>query len=116
MRDKTGILTKLKIAAVVLLSVSLVASGAGVLTYQALADSQPKPVAVEAGVAYKADLSRLSEDAAKRYVAIKPRPGEVKWRQIPWLVNLNKGIQVAKEEKRPLLIWTGQQSHPLERC
>jgi hypothetical protein len=65
---------------------------------------------------FKDDVSRLPADAAKAYAAIKPRPEELKFRQIPWLTDLNKGIQVAKAERRPLLIWTGQQSHPLERC
>jgi len=65
---------------------------------------------------FKDDVSRLPPDVARAYAAIKPRPEELKFRQIPWLTDLNKGIQVAKAERRPLLIWTGQQSHPLERC
>jgi len=66
--------------------------------------------------AFKDDVSRLPPDVGKAYAAIKPRPEELKFRQIPWLIDLNKAIQVAKTEQRPLLIWTGQQSHPLERC
>jgi len=65
---------------------------------------------------FRDDVSRLPADVAKAHAAIKPRPEELKFRQIPWLLDLNQGIQVAKAEQRPLLIWTGQQSHPLERC
>jgi hypothetical protein len=96
----------------------LVGAGGGLSAARSAADEPP--AAREPGghrlPTYKQDVSRLSEGAAKRYAAIKPRPEEVKWRQIPWLTDLNKAIQVAKEEKRPLLMWTGQQSHPLERC
>ena len=89
---------------------TLVISGS--VAVQVLASKPP----VANGMAHKEDVSRLPRDAAQRYAAIKPRPEELKFRRIPWLTDLNKGIQVAKEEKRPLLIWTGQQSHPLERC
>ena len=62
-------------------------------------------------------MSGPDEDAIRKaHAAIKPRAEELKFRQIPWLLDLNQGIQVAKAEQRPLLIWTGQQSHPLERC
>jgi hypothetical protein len=101
-----------------MLPVLILGPGSGLIGTRFLADEQPadqKP-GQDQPLSFKADVRRLPEDAAKRYAAIKPRPEEVKWRQIPWLVDLNKGIQIAKEEKRPLLIWTGQQSHPLERC
>jgi hypothetical protein len=52
---------------------------------------------------------------AHRYVAIKPRPEELKWRKVPWLIDLKQGIQLAKKESRPLLIWVSGDD-PLERC
>jgi hypothetical protein len=71
---------------------------------------------IEAGPEFKSDVSRLTGDAAKFHAALRPRPEDMKWRQIPWLTDLGAGIRMAKEEGRPLLIWTSQQSHPLERC
>jgi hypothetical protein len=68
------------------------------------------------GLELNSDVSRLTEAAAKYYAALRPRPEDMKWRQIPWLTDLGTGIRTAKEEGRPLLIWTSQQSHPLERC
>ena len=105
------LISNVKIVAAALALIITVAASR-VVTVQALASEPP----VADKTSYTEDLSRLSKDAAQRYAAIKPRPDELKFRQIPWLTDLNKGIQVAKEEKRPLLIWTGQQSHPLERC
>jgi hypothetical protein len=110
--------TKLKTVTATILALLLGGSGSGVIAIGGRADEQPtgqKPGRRQPLI-FEQDVSRLPTDAGKRYAAIKPKPEEVKWRQIPWLVDLNKGIQVAKEEKRPLLIWTGQQSHPLERC
>lgn len=63
----------------------------------------------------RTDETRLTGDAAKLHAALKARPEEMKWRKVPWLLDLNEGLRVAKEEKRPLLLWTSQQSHPLER-
>ncbi len=54
-------------------------------------------------------------DLARRAELIKPRPGEFKWQQIPWLVDLGEGIRLAREEKRPLLLWVSGDD-PLERC
>jgi hypothetical protein len=69
-----------------------------------------------ASTQFQSDVSRLPSGVAAAYEAIRPSPEELKFRQIPWLIDLNKGIQLAKAEQRPILIWTGQQSHPLERC
>ena len=59
-------------------------------------------------LAQESDLDRRAE-------IVKPRPGEYKWRQIPWLLDLGEGIRLAREEKRPLLLWVSGDD-PLERC
>lgn len=47
--------------------------------------------------------------------AIKPTTDELKWRHIPWVLDLAVGARAAKQENRPLLLWaTGDD--PLERC
>ena len=63
-----------------------------------------------------ADVERLPPDAARVYAAIKkPHPGEFQWQQIPWLLDLEEGIRLAKKEKRPLLLFVSG-DEPLERC
>lgn len=46
---------------------------------------------------------------------IEPAPEELRWQQIPWLLDLAEGQQVAQREQRPIFLWvTGDD--PLERC
>lgn len=55
-----------------------------------------------------AELSRRAE-------VIRPSAQELQWQRIPWLTDLARGQQVAREEQRPILLWvTGDD--PLERC
>jgi hypothetical protein len=62
------------------------------------------------------DVSRLSPEAARMYAAVRnPRPGELGWQQIPWGVDLQQGIQRAREEGRPLLLFVSGDD-PLEKC
>jgi len=63
-----------------------------------------------------ADVERLPPDAARVYAAIKTvHPGEFKWQQIPWSLDLEEGIRLAKKENRPLLLFVSG-DEPLERC
>jgi hypothetical protein len=47
--------------------------------------------------------------------AKKALPGELEWKQIPWLIDLDEGLRQAKEENRPLLLFVSGDD-PLERC
>jgi hypothetical protein len=59
---------------------------------------------------------RLPYQAARFYRWVKqPHPGELKWQQIPWLVDLEQGIHVAREENRPLVLFVSGDD-PLEKC
>jgi hypothetical protein len=102
--------TKLKLAAAVLFA----ASGAGVaavlFSFPGLAGEEPTGEKQT-----RSDACRLSKDAAERYAALLPRAEELKYRDIPWLVDLSEAIAVAKEEKRPVLIWVSG-DEPLELC
>ena len=62
------------------------------------------------------DADRLPADAARvhRYVTT-PLPGELRWRQIPWLLDLEEGVRRAKAENRPLLLFVSG-DEPLGRC
>jgi hypothetical protein len=68
------------------------------------------PVVARAG-----DVDRLSAWDARAYRAIVPKQSETKWKQIPWLLDLDKAIKAARKEKRPLLLWVSGDD-PLERC
>jgi len=60
-------------------------------------------------------LTQADDDLARRAAILKPNPGEYKWQQIPWIVDLNEGLRLAREEKRPILMWVSGDD-PLERC
>jgi hypothetical protein len=66
-------------------------------------------------VSSKEDVSRLPAAVAQLYLDTTLFPQKMKYRDIPWLLDLEKGIQLAKQEKRPVLIWTSGDD-PLERC
>ena len=66
-------------------------------------------------LALGAALGQSSDDLARRAEVIRPRPGEYRWQQVPWILDLNEGIRLAREEKRPLLLWVSGDD-PLERC
>ncbi len=54
-------------------------------------------------------------DLRARAALVKPTAAELKWQQIPWMLDLAQGQQVAKQERRPIFLWvTGDD--PLERC
>lgn len=78
-----------------------------ILAGQAVADSRPKGPSP--------DLGALPANAAQIYKDTTLFPREAKWLAIPWTNDLKKSIGVAKEEKRPLLIWVSGDD-PLERC
>jgi hypothetical protein len=58
----------------------------------------------------------LAAQAAK----IKPTPDEVRWQQMPWVIDPAEALRQAKEEKRPIFFWAaggrGRDGVPLERC
>lgn len=69
--------------------------------------------AVAAGAQPNPALDNLAGQAL--CVAIKPTDAELRWQKIPWLTDLGQAQAVAREERRPILLWvTGDD--PLERC
>jgi hypothetical protein len=67
-------------------------------------------------VSAKENVARLPAPMARLYADTTLFPQPTKWRDaIPWVLDLNAGIRLAKAEKRPLLIWTSGDD-PLERC
>ena len=64
-----------------------------------------------AGATFASDLP----DWERRLQAIRPPAEQVRWQQIPWLTDLPNALRVAREEKRPLLVWASDDD-PLDRC
>jgi hypothetical protein len=81
---------------------------AGLAIVPARADVRP--------VSAAADVARLPAAAARLYADTTLFPRPTKWRDaLPWLLDLDEGIRLAKQEQRPLLLWTSGDD-PLERC
>jgi hypothetical protein len=68
-----------------------------------------------AGILAVVLVTQADDPLTRRASLIKPKPGEYKWQQIPWILDLNEGVRLAKEEKRPVLLWASGDD-PLERC
>jgi hypothetical protein len=67
------------------------------------------------GMSWSADPQRGDQALMRRAAAIKPTPKELRWQQIPWVLDLVEGQRLAKAEGRPIFLWvTGDD--PLERC
>jgi hypothetical protein len=95
--------TKLKTAAMRLLVVVAFMGGIGGLIYQARpAAQEPPPIAPE----YFAKLFKL----------IKPGPGELRFQEIPWLLNVTEARKKAAAEGKPILVWSGAGGAPLGVC
>jgi hypothetical protein len=61
------------------------------------------------------DVPQLPKEAAQLYADTTLFPRPAKWLTIPWLLDLNEGLRVAKAENRPILLWASGDD-PLERC
>jgi hypothetical protein len=91
-----------------LLTVPLTLALATFVVAPARADVRP--------ISAKEDVARLPAPVARLYADTTLFPQPAKWRdKIPWVLDLDVGIRLAREEKRPVLIWTSGDD-PLERC
>ena len=54
------------------------------------------------------------EDLLRRAAIIKPRPDELKFQKIPWVLDLAEGQRIAQAERRPIFLWAIADA-PLER-
>jgi hypothetical protein len=76
----------------------------------ALACADVRPVSA------REDVARLPAPMAQLYADTTLFPQPTKWRDaIPWVLDLEVGIRLARAEKRPVLIWVSGDD-PLERC
>ena len=69
-----------------------------------------------APVAWAQEPTRLTPDQLEmRAALLRPAPGDLKWRQIPWLTSAAEAQQLARKEQRPIFLW-GSDGDPLDRC
>ena len=47
---------------------------------------------------------------------IRPQPGELRFNDIPWLLDIHEARKKAAAEGKPLLIWSGSGGAPLGVC
>jgi hypothetical protein len=66
------------------------------------------PTQAKKSLPTSAELTQLA-------AVIKPSAAANKWQQIPWLTDVNAARKLAKEEKRPLFLWTVF-GEPLDEC
>ncbi len=86
----------------------LAAAVAGLSIAPARADIRP--------VSAKEDVARLPAPAAQLYQETTLFPQPTKWRDgIPWGLDLPQAVRLARQERRPLLLWVSGDD-PLERC
>jgi hypothetical protein len=57
----------------------------------------------------------LPDEQARAYALIRPGEKDLPWRKLGWKTDLEAAVKLAKEEKRPLLLWVAGDP-PLERC
>jgi hypothetical protein len=61
----------------------------------------------------KATARLVDHDTFDRFLfAIRPTPDELVWRAIPWQRDLGVGLEVARREAKPILLWA-MNGHPL---
>lgn len=93
---------KLKPVACVLLAVSLLGGGDGWLTAQA----QPTPP----------EVNLDGETFAQLRKQIRPQPGESRWMEIPWLIDVHEARQKAAVEGKPLFVYSGGGATGIGAC
>jgi hypothetical protein len=97
-----------------IMSLTNFASGARRLLCVAVLVIAARPMQAQAPAEAKTPLQNPAE-LTKLATIIKPSAAANKWQQIPWLTDLNEARRLAKEEKRPLFLWTVF-GEPLDEC
>jgi hypothetical protein len=88
--------------------------GVGLLVVAAGGQGPARQILAQAPAEVKKPLPTAAE-LAKLVAVIKPTAAANRWQQIPWLTDVNEGRRLAREEKRPLFLWTVF-GEPLDEC
>jgi len=57
-----------------------------------------------------------AEQFAHLLTLIKPQPGELRFHEIPWLIDVWEARKQAAAEGKPILVWSGAGGSPLGVC
>lgn len=57
-----------------------------------------------------------AEDFGKLQALIKPQPGELRFHEIPWLIDVREARKQAAALGKPILVWSGAGGAPLGVC
>lgn len=55
------------------------------------------------------------DDFARLQAAIRPLPGQSRWREVPWVTNITHARNRSLAEDKPILIFTAADGSPLAR-
>lgn len=50
------------------------------------------------------------------HTLIKPQPGELRFHEIPWLIDVWEARKVAAAEGKPIFVWSGAGGAPIGVC
>ena len=95
-------MTKRKPAACIALAVSLLMADAGWLTAQA------QPASTE--------VKLTADTFPQLHKQIRPQPGESRWLELPWLIDLHAARQKAAAEGKPLFVLSGGGATGIGAC
>ena len=56
------------------------------------------------------------EPFVKLQALIKPQPGELRFHEIPWLIDVWEARKKAAAEGKPILVWSGAGGSPVGVC
>jgi hypothetical protein len=104
--------SKLKCAAIVLLIAgALGGSAAGLI-------SQPRAAERQEGAPLAAPQPQPipADHFARLHKLIKPGPGELRFHEIPWLLDVTQARKKAAELGKPILVWSGAGGAPIGIC
>ena len=106
----------LKTAAQGLLT-GVVVANSGTLAYQARAEKPAAPAADRGLPVTGLPLRRFTpEQFAALHKLIKPQPGELRFHEIPWLLDVWEARRKAAAEGKPILVWSGAGGAPIGVC
>jgi hypothetical protein len=57
-----------------------------------------------------------AEHFVKLHALIKPQPGELRFHEIPWLIDVWEARRKAAAEGKPVLVWSGAGGAPIGVC
>jgi len=93
---------KLKTAAGILVTVNLLIGGVGELPVLA----QPAP----------GEVNLSADTFAQLHKQIRPQPGESRWLELPWQIDLHAARQKAAAEGKPLFVLSGGGATGIGAC